>query len=115
MAWLAEADQGSLFVSVLTIGELAKGVAKYRRRDPRAADSLAHWLRGIETLFSDHVLPIDGRIATAWGELSAHEPLPVIDALLAATAQVHGLTIVTRNVSDIERTGVPHLNPWNPH
>ncbi len=113
MNWLADADQGDLFISVLTIGELTKGVAKYRRRDPRAAESLGHWLRGIETLFSDRVLPIDGRIATAWGELSAQDPLPVIDSLLAATAQVHGLTVVTRNVGDIALTGVPTLDPWN--
>ncbi len=113
LAWFEATDQQALHVSVLTIGELAKGIALQRRKDPQAAAGLDHWLRGIEELFSDRVIPIDGPIATAWGELNAERPLPVIDSLLAATAKVRGFTLVTRNVRDVESTGVPVVNPWD--
>lgn len=112
VGWLQDSEQDSLYISVLTLGELAKGIAKRRRNDAEAADGLTHWLRGIELLFSDHVLPVDGPVAAAWGELAAEQTLPVIDSLLAATALVHDLTVVSRNVSDFDRTGVPTLNPW---
>jgi predicted nucleic acid-binding protein len=113
LAWLETADQQALHVSVLTIGELAKGIALHRRKDPRAANGLDHWLRGIEELFSDRIIPIDGPIATTWGQLNAERPLPVIDSLLAATAKVRGFTLVTRNDRDVESTGVPVINPWD--
>ncbi|MFQ5954009.1 MAG: type II toxin-antitoxin system VapC family toxin [Kiloniellales bacterium] len=112
LAWLQQVDQKDLFISVLTIGELTKGVAKRGHTDPRAAAALEHWVRGIERLFSDHVIPIDSEIAAAWGRLDADTPLPVVDALLAATAKVHGLVLVTRNVKDFEQTQVRTINPW---
>ena len=74
---------------------------------------MEHWLRGIEELFSDRVIPIDASIATAWGDLDACRPLPVVDFLLAATAKVRGFTLVTRNVKDIEPTGVAYPDPWD--
>ena len=113
LAWFRQADQKDLFISVLTLGELVKGVARRARTDPPAA-ALDHWVRGIERLFSDHVIPIDAEIAAAWGRLDAERPLPVIDALIAATARVHGLALVTRNVRDFKRTGVRCINPWVP-
>lgn len=113
LAWFDDTDQQDLHISVLTIGELTKGIARRRHRDPRSAAGLEHWLRGIEELFSDRVIPIDASIATAWGNLDAGRPLPVIDSLLAATAKVRGFTLVTRNVKDIEPTGVPYINPWD--
>jgi hypothetical protein len=97
---------------VLTLGEVARGIAKRRRTDPDAAASLAHWLAGIGTLFADRVIPIDAAVATVWGDLTAGRSLPVIDSLLAATAKVHGMTVVTRDTRDIEPTGVPCLDPW---
>lgn len=112
MAWFNTTDANSLYLSVLTLGELAKGIARRRRTDPVAADSLAHWLTGIETLFADRVIPIDTAVAQLWGEMNAAAPLPVIDSLLAATAQTHDLALVTRNVRDVERTGVRVVNPW---
>lgn len=112
MAWFERVDQKDLYVSVLTLGELTKGIARRRRSDPRAAASLGHWLRGIATLFAERVIPIDAPIATAWGELNAVRPLPVIDSLLAATALVHGLTLATRNVKDVQATGARWVNPW---
>ena len=113
LAWFDDTDQQDLHISVLTIGELTKGIARRRHRDPRSAAGLEHWLRGIEELFSDRVIPIDASIATAWGNLDAGRPLPVIDSLLAATAKVRGLTLVTRNVKDIEEAGVAYINPWD--
>lgn len=113
LAWFDDTDQQDLHISVLTIGELTKGISRRRRRDPRSAAGLEHWLRGIEEMFSDRVIPIDASIATAWGNLGAGRPLPVIDSLLAATAKVRGLTLVTRNVKDIEPTGVAYINPWD--
>ena len=112
LAWLQSVEPDALFVSVLTLADLTKGIAKKRRQDAVAADGLAHWLRGIELLFSDRVLPVDGAVAAAWGEMAAEQTLPVIDSLLAATAKVHNLTVVSRNVADFERTGVPTFNPW---
>lgn len=113
LAWLQDVDPNALFLSVLTIGELARGVAKCRRTDPAAAASLAHWLAGIDTLYGDRVVPIDTAVATVWGELTAGRSLPVIDSLLAATAKVHRMTVVTRNVRDMQPTGVPCLDPWH--
>ncbi len=113
LSWLETADQETLYISVLTIGVLARSIARRRRTDPRAADSLEHWLRGIEDMFSDRVIPIDGSIATAWGELSASQPLAAIDLLLAATAKVRGFTLVTRNVREVAPTGVSATSPWD--
>ena len=113
-AWIQETDQKDLYISVLTLGELTKGVARRHRTDPQAATSLRHWVNGIQTLFPDRVLPIDAHTATVWGELKAERPLLAIDSLLAATAKVHGFTLVTRNVGDIRSTGVPFINPWDP-
>lgn len=77
-----------------------------------AADQLGAWVDGIETTFADRVLPIDTATARRWGEWSAHRTLPVIDALIAATAISYGLTLVTRNTRDVEFTGVPLIDPW---
>ena len=112
LAFLSAADASRLFVSVLTIGELRKGVAGKRRTDPTFADQLSSWIDGIETNFADRVLPIDAATARRWGELSAARSLPVIDTLIAATAISHGLTLVTRNARDVETAGVPIVDPW---
>ncbi len=112
LSWLQRVNQADLFISVLVIGELVKGIAQLRRRDPQAAASLEHWLRGIEQLFSDRIILIDASIAKTWGDLNADQPLSVIDSLLAATAKVRGLTLVTRNVKDVKVTGVSIINPW---
>ena len=111
-AFLAAADEAGLFIGVLTLGELRKGVAARRRTDPVAADRLGAWVDGIETIFANRVLPVDATVARVWGELSAGRSLPVIDTLIAATAIVSGLTLVTRNTSHVEPTGVPLVDPW---
>jgi toxin FitB len=112
MAFLSAADAAGLFLSVLTLGELRKGVEAKRRTDPIAADRLGAWVDGIETMFADRLLPVDTAVARRWGELSAGRSLPVIDTLIAATAIDHGLTLVTRNSRDVESTGVPLVDPW---
>ena len=112
IAFLSATDAAGLFLSVLTLGELRKGVAAKRRTDPVAADQLGAWVDGIEMTFTDRVLPVDAATARRWGELSAGRNLPVIDTLIAATAIGHGLTLVTRNTSDVEATGVPLVDPW---
>lgn len=112
-AWFESVDGLQLYLSVLTIGEIQQGVARLRRRDPRQAAVFDAWLGTLRRDFADRLLPVDEAVALAWGGLSAGDPLPVIDGLLAATAQVHGLTMVTHNVGDFERTGVPVLDPFS--
>jgi toxin FitB len=112
MAFVRAADAVRLFISVLTLGELRKGVAARRRTDPIAAERLGGWVDGIETLFVDRILPVDATAARIWGELSAGRSLPVVDTLIAATAIASGLTLVTRNTRDVAATGVPLVDPW---
>ncbi len=112
IAFLSAADAMGLFLSVLTLGELRRGVAVKRRSDPVAASQLGAWVDGIETSFAVRVLPVDTATATWWGEFSAGRSLSAIDSLIAATAHSQGLTLVTRNTRDVESTGVPLLDPW---
>jgi hypothetical protein len=112
MAFVADTDPSTLYLSVLTLGELRKGVALKQRSDPDAAASIATWVDGLEFSFADRILGIDAATARLWGELSAQRPRPAIDTLLAATAVVHGLTLVTRNTSDVQDIDVKLLNPF---
>ncbi len=112
LSFLSGAEPSSLFLSVLTIGELRKGVAIKRRRDVPNAKKLGAWVDGLESTFANHILDIDAIAAKLWGELSAQRTRPVIDTLLAATALAHGLILVTRNTNDVSDTKVKLLNPW---
>lgn len=111
-SFLASVDASALHISVLTLGELRKGVANKRRTDPGSAKKLAAWIDGLEYSFADHILGIDAAVARLWGELSAERPRPEIDTLLAATAMVHDLTLVTRNTADVREIKVKVFNPW---
>jgi predicted nucleic acid-binding protein len=111
-AWYADVDDEDLFLSVLVMGEIRQGVTRLRRKDPRQAAVIEAWLNRLQHEFVDRVLPVSQDVALEWGRLSAGDPLPVVDGLIAATALVHGLTVVTRNVDDFEPTGVPVLNPF---
>jgi toxin FitB len=111
--FLAKADAAQLYLSVLTIGEMRKGIAKKRLTDGEAAVQIAAWAARIETDFADRILAVDIAISRLWGDLSAAGRVPVIDTLIAATALVHSLTVVTRNVKDFMATGAPLLNPWS--
>ncbi|MGB7135964.1 MAG: type II toxin-antitoxin system VapC family toxin, partial [Acidobacteriaceae bacterium] len=100
LRFLADADPSLLRLSVLTIGELQKGIALKRASDAEMAQRLAAWLEGLEATFAGQILGIDRAVASRWGEWSAQRPRPVVDTLLAATAHVHQLTLVTRNTVD---------------
>jgi len=94
------------------VGEIRRGVERIRRRDARSARVLEAWLRRVVAEHSDRILPIDDAVAEEWGRLNVPDPIPVIDGLMAATARVHGLTLATRNLKDIKRTGAACVNPF---
>lgn len=102
-----------LCLSVLTLGEVRRGIERLRQRDEPQTKVFESWLAEIETVFADRVVSIDAPVAEAWGRLNAATPLPTVDGLLAATALVHGLTVVTRDTTPFERVGVPWLDPWS--
>jgi predicted nucleic acid-binding protein len=111
-SWFATIESDEVYLSVVTLGELRKGIENIRRRDQPSAQALETWLLELTTSHEDRLLPIDQTIAEQWGRFNVPDPLPVLDGLLAATAAVHGLTLVTRNLKDVERTGVACFNPF---
>jgi toxin FitB len=110
--WFAQLANEEIFLSVLTIGEIRRGVENVRRRDPDSATALDRWLALLSEAHGDRILPVDRTIAEEWGRMNVPDPLPVVDGLLAATARVLGLTLVTRNIADVEGTGVELLDPF---
>ena len=111
-AWLGTVSPASLFLSVVTVGEMTKGITLRSRQDPVAAASLQNWLNNLRDAHDERILPIDEAIAIAWGQMMAARTLPIADALIAATARAHALVLVTRNVADFAGTGVEIVNPW---
>jgi toxin FitB len=111
-AWWSTVAEDQIFMSVLTIGEIRKGVENLRRRDDRTARVLDEWLSWLISHHWNRILPVELDIVEEWGRLSVPDPLPAVDGLLAATAKVRGLTLATRNVADMARTGVDLFNPW---
>jgi len=111
-SWFAALDPQDILLSVVTVGEIRKGIESVRRRDPVAARTLERWLRRVLTDHRDRILVVDLAVAEEWGRLNVPDPLPVIDGFLAATARVHGLTLATRNVKDVARAGVDVVNPF---
>ncbi len=114
-AWFSQLVEGAEFVSVLTIGEIEKGIIKLRPSRRRA--TFEGWFAELRDRFTDRVLSVDEPVAIEWGRICARaelagKPVPVVDAMIAATAIVHGLSVVTRNSSDIARTGAPIIDPW---
>ncbi len=99
-------------LSVLAVGEIRKGIEALRSRDPRQAARLETWLRSLVTDYEERILPIDRSVAEAWGTIGALRPLAVVDGLMAATAIVHDLVLVTRNVSNVRGTGARWLDPF---
>lgn len=112
---VSELADGAIFLSVVSLGEIAKGVALL---DAAARQrGLLSWLNGLEFQFADRLLPVDSETARLWGELTARaqqqgRTVHVAEGLIAATALRHGLHVMTRNVSDFEPTGVLLINPW---
>ena len=111
-AWYASISDGDIFLSTLVLGEIRKGIELARPSDPDKAVVLERWLRQVEAMFDGRVLGIDNAVSDQWGRLSAIRPIPVIDGLLAATALVNGLTLVTRNDRDVAGLGAVVLNPF---
>ena len=111
--WYAGLEESQLYLSVLTIGEIRRGIELKGRRDVPQAKALDAWLEEVMERFSTRILTVDARVADTWGQLYAIRPVPVVDGILAATAMVHDLTLVTRNVSDVAGLGVQTLNPFD--
>jgi hypothetical protein len=103
-----------IHLSVLAVGELRRGVERLRERDARQAGALERWLRQVMRDHAERILPVDYRVAEQWGRLTAMRSGSVIDTLMAATAQVFDLVLVTRNVKRVAWTGVSYLNPFDP-
>jgi toxin FitB len=116
VAWVRGQDEMSLFISVLTFGELEKGIAKVDNDKRR--QTLREWVdHDLKRRFTGRILPFDYEAACRWGAITGEaekegSPIPVLDGQLAATALTHGLTFVTRNTSDVAPSSVPVLNPW---
>ncbi|MEZ0171231.1 type II toxin-antitoxin system VapC family toxin [Microvirga sp. TS319] len=112
-AWLRAVDPNSVHLSTLTLGEIMRGIALKQRSDPKAAGHLAEWLRKLRHNHADRILPVTDQIAVEWGRIAALRPRGDIDGLIAATAIVHDLILVTRNEKDFDDTGVSVINPWD--
>ena len=109
--WLRDQRASDLHLSVVTIGEIERGIEQQQGRDPLFARELAGWLDRVLAWYGDRVLPVDLATAQRWGRLSARLGYESADLLIAATAMEHGLTVVTRNVRHFEPTGASVLNP----
>ncbi len=110
--WLNSVTGIDLYISVMVVGEIRQGIERLRPRDPSQAAVYEAWLAVLQRDYRDRVLPITAAISEEWGRLSASHPCPVVDGIMAATARVHDLTFVTRNIADVARTGVRLLNPF---
>ena len=110
--WLKSADPDKLYLSVISLGEIERGIAMKQREDRPAAGHLAVWLETLRREFADRLLPIGDEIALEWGRIAALRPRGDADGLIAATAIVHDLILVTRNTADFEDTRAPLINPW---
>ena len=111
--WVSRTPAREIATSVLVLAEIRHGIELNRRSDPQQAQSLDRWFSRMRLQLGDRVLPVDEPIAEAWASLGIPDPLPPIDGLLAATAKVHALTLVTRNVADFTVTGVSLLDPFS--
>ena len=110
--WVETQRTADLYISVVTVGEIERGITQQQPRDPSFAGELALWLDRVLAWYSDRILLVDAATARRWGQLSATLGHDGADLLIAATALEHGLTVVTRNARHFEPTGVPTLNPF---
>ena len=111
--WVLRIDDEALFTSVLVLGEIRNGIERLRIPDEPQALALEQWLLTICNDYADRILHVDQRIAEQWGRLGVRQPLPVVDALLAATALCHDLTLVSRDTRGFLNAGVRYLNPFS--
>jgi predicted nucleic acid-binding protein len=111
-AWYGSIDDESIYLSALVLGEIRKGIERARPKEPAKALALEKWLSTLSRSFAERILPIDRAVADEWGRMSAKRPVSTVDALLAATAKVHGMTLATRNTSHVTDLGANVLNPF---
>lgn len=115
MKWIKNNVQADFYVSALVIGEIRNGIERVRVRNAAQSRVLTVWLDGVREHYGDRILPVTANIAETWGRLNVPpSPPPIVDGLMAATALTHGLTLVTRNIADVARTGVALVNPFDP-
>ena len=110
--WFASVPADQLFLSVLVVGEIRQGIERRARRDQAQAEIFERWLARLVDVYHDRIVPITAEVAEVWGRLNVPDPVPVVDGLMAATALVHGWTLVTRNADDVASTGVHLLDPF---
>ena len=116
IVWLDQIPESRLFLSVVTLGEIRKGVVRLPASERK--DQLAEWLaEELPFRFDSRILPVDAEVMQAWGDLAGSceakgQPMPDLDAIIAATAACHHMTLVTRNEADFQHAGIPILNPW---
>ena len=116
LVWANSVSAASLFLSVITVLELETGILLIERRDPAQGAVLRSWLNShVLPVFSERILPVDTAVAQCCAKLHIPDPHSDRDALIAATALIHGLTVVTRNTNDFVATGVELLDPWQSH
>lgn len=111
--WVSSTPAGDLYLSVLVVGEVRRGIERLKRRDPDQAGVYEAWLGTVLRDYADRIVPVDIEAADEWGRMSVPDPVPIVDGLMAATAKVRGMTFVTRNTADVERTGVAVLDPFS--
>lgn len=109
--WLEAQRTSDMYISVVTVGEIERGITQQQRHNPPFARDLSFWMERVLACYSDRILPVDVATARRWGQLSATLGHDSADLLIAATALEHGLTVVTRNIRHFEPTGVPIVNP----
>lgn len=112
--WMHSAPRNNLYVSALVIGELRRGVELLYRRDRQRANALDFWLQGILNEYVDRILPVTAEIAEEWGRMGVPDPIPAVDGMIAATAKIHRMTLVTRDTGRLAQYGVTLFNPFEP-
>ena len=110
--WISSVDSEKLYLSVLVLGEIRRGIELLRRTDQPQADAYEFWLQSLTNEYGDRVLSITPEVAEEWGRINLPDYVPIVDGLMAATAKVWNMTFVTRNTADIERSGARLLNPF---
>jgi toxin FitB len=112
-AWYASLNDEDIYLSVLVLGEIRKGIERARPNNPPNACTLEEWLHTVMNSFAERILPVDQSVADEWGRMSAKRAASTVDALLAATAKVHRMTLATRNVADVADLGADVFNPFD--
>lgn len=110
--WISSVNSKELYLSVLVLGEIRRGIELLRRTDLTQANAYELWLKSLTNEYGGRVLPITLEVAEEWGRINAPDYVPIVDGLMAATAKVMNMTFVTRNTADVERSGARLLNPF---